>query len=555
MRRPFVALAGLLVISAEATAQQRPNPLKLAPRPTSPAITAADVMTRVYVFADDSMMGRQTGTVYHDKGTNYIARELARLGLQPAGDSGTWFQRLPIVNHDLASSARLVVDGREFQPGRDFLLRDAVDFGARGKALKDNPVVYGGAFGEEGGMISPELAAGKVIVFSLPTGWSANRGLLTQRYLGAAAIVVATLDSVPQEMRTDLQLPSKTMAGVTPRLEVPNYFYTSRAVAAAMLGAPMSSLSVGAAGKTVSATVEYTESPAPGARNVIAVLPGSDPKLRGQYVSIGAHSDHDGIVAPVDHDSLYAFYHVVRPNGADDGDKEATAEDLPRVRALLDSLRKIHQLRRDSIMNGADDDASGSMGLLEVAEAFATAREKPKRSILFIWHVAEEQGMVGSRYFTDNPTVPRDSIVANINIDMIGRGGAADVAGGGPGYLQLIGSRRLSPELGDIVEAEGAKFTPAFRFDYQFDANGHPQQFYCRSDHYMYARYGIPVVFMSTGGHAEYHQVTDEPQYLDYDQLARVSQLVYNVAKVVGDLDHRLAVTGEKPDPNGRCVQ
>lgn len=555
MRRPFFALVGLLVISAGATAQQRPNPLKLAPRPTSPAINAADVMTRVYVFADDSMMGRQTGTVYHDKGTNYIARELARLGLQPAGDSGTWFQRLPIVNHNLASSTRLVVDGHEFQAGRDFLLRDAVDFGARGRALKDHPVVYGGAFSEEGEMITPEMAAGKVVVFSLPAGWSANRGLLTQRYLGAAAIVVASLDSMPQDMRRDLQQPSKTMAGLTPRLEVPNYYYASHAVAEALLGAPLSSLSVGAAGKTVSATVEYTESPAPGARNVIAVLPGSDPNLRGQYVSIGAHSDHEGIVAPVDHDSLYAFYHVVRPNGADDGDKEATAEDVPRVRALLDSLRKVRQARRDSIMNGADDDASGSMGLLEVAEAFATAREKPKRSILFIWHVAEEQGMVGSRYFTDNPTVPRDSIVANINIDMIGRGGARDVAGGGPGYLQLIGSRRLSPELGDIVEAEGAKFTPAFRFDYQFDANNHPQQFYCRSDHYMYARYGIPVVFMSTGGHAEYHQVTDEPQYLDYDQLARVSQLVHNVAKAVADLDHRLVVTGEKPDPNGRCVQ
>ena len=554
MQRTFVALAGLL-LSAPADAQQRPNPLKLAPRPTSPAITAADLMTRVYIFADDSMMGRQTGTVHHDKGTNYIARELARLGLRPGGDSGTYFQRLPIVNRNLAPTTRLIVDGRDFHGGRDFLLRDASDFGARGKELKDVPVVYGGPFGEEARMIAPDQASGRVVVFSVPRGWQANRGLLTQRYLGAAAIVVASLDEMPRDMRAELSLPSTTMAGLNPRLEVPNYYYASQSAAEAMFGAPLSSLSTGSAGKTVTAAVEYTESPAPGARNVIALLPGSDPKLRGQYVSIGAHSDHEGVGAPVDHDSLYAFYHVVRPSGADDGDREAAAEDWPRVRALLDSLRKTRVGRRDSIFNGADDDASGSMGLLEVAEAFATAREKPKRSILFIWHVAEEQGMVGSRYFTDHPTVPRDSIVANINIDMIGRGGSADIAGGGPGYLQLIGSRRLSPELGDIVEAEGRKFTPAFRFDYQFDANGHPQQFYCRSDHYMYARYGIPVVFMSTGGHAEYHQVTDEPQYLDYDQLARVSQLVYNVAKTVGDLDHRLAVQGEKPDPNGRCVQ
>jgi hypothetical protein len=547
--------AGLLVLASSALAQQRPNPLKLAPSPTSGSITREDLMTRVYIFADDSMMGRQTGTVHHDKGTNYIARELARLGLRPGGDSGTYFQRLPIVNRNLTARTRLVVDGREFKPGRDFLLRDAVDFGMRGKPLRDVPAVYGGAFGEAGGMIPPSDVADRVVVFSVPRGWQANRGPLTERYIGAAAIVIASLDSMPAETREELSQPATTMSGMTPRGEVPDYYYVSRAVAEAMLGAPLASATNGAAGRTVSATVEYAESPAPGARNVIAMLPGSDPRLRGQYVAIGAHSDHDGVGAVVDHDSLYAFYHVVRPNGADDGDKPATAEDLPKIRALLDSLRRARSARRDSIYNGADDDASGSMGLLEVAEAFATAREQPKRSILFIWHVAEEQGMVGSRYFTDNPTVPRDSIVANINIDMIGRGGAADVAGGGPGYLQLIGARRLSTELGDIVEAEGRKFNPPFRFDYQFDANGHPQQFYCRSDHYMYARFGIPVVFMSTGGHAEYHQVTDEPQYLDYDQLARVSQLVFNTARTVADLDHRLVVDKPKPDPNGRCVQ
>ena len=554
MRQLTIAV-GLSLLAGSADAQQRSNPMKLAPRPTSAAISPADLMTRVYIFADDSMMGRQSGTVYHDKGTNYIARELARLGLRPGGDSGTYFQRLPIVNRGLTAETRLVVDGRAFMPGRDFVLRDAIDFGRRGRALTNVPVVYGGAFGEAGGMITPEQAAGKVVVFSVPRGWQASRGPLTERYLEAAAIVIASLDSVPPAMREELVKPSTTMAGMTPIGEVPNYFYVTHAVAEAMIGSSLASARRGGAGKTVSASVEYVESPAPGARNVIAILPGGDPQLRGEYVSIGAHSDHEGIGAPVDHDSLYAFYHVVRPNGADDGDKPATDADVPRISALLDSLRRTRSARRDSIYNGADDDASGSMGLLEVAEAFATAREKPKRSILFIWHVAEEQGMVGSRYFTDNPTVPRDSIVANINIDMIGRGGSADVAGGGPGYLQLIGARRLSTELGDIVEAEGKKFVPPFRFDYQFDANGHPQQFYCRSDHYMYARFGIPVVFMSTGGHPEYHQVTDEPQYLDYDQLARVSQLVFNTAKAVADLDHRLVIDKPRPDPNGRCVQ
>ncbi len=555
MNRISLAVVGLLVVPAIVAAQPRQNPAKLAPRPTSGAITPADLMTRVYIFADDSMMGRATGTVYHDKGVEYIARELTRLGLRPGGDSGTFFQRLPLVYRNLAQDVRITVDGREFSAGRDFLVRDARDFGANGRDLQNTTVVYGGVFGDTASMISPTQAAGKVVVFTVPRGWQANRGGLTQRYMDATAIVVASLDSMPPSVRNDLAQPSTTMSGAMPPLQVPSFFYASRAMAESMLGGALGSAAIGAQGKVGTGAMRYTESPTPGSRNVIAILSGSDPALRGQYVAIGAHSDHEGWGEGVDHDSLYAFYHVVRPNGADDGNKPATADDWPRVRAKLDSLRKLRAARVDSIFNGADDDASGSMGLLEVAEAFATARVKPKRSILLVWHVAEEQGLVGSRYFTDNPTVPRDSIVAQINVDMIGRGTPADVAGGGPGYLQLIGSRRLSTELGEIVEAEGKKSTPPFKYDYQFDANGHPQQFYCRSDHYMYARWGIPVVFFSTGGHPEYHQITDEPQYLDYDQLARVSQLVFNTASTVANLGHRLVVDKPKPDPRGECIQ
>jgi Zn-dependent M28 family amino/carboxypeptidase len=218
-------------------------------------------------------------------------------------------------------------------------------------------------------------------------------------------------------------------------------------------------------------------------------------------------------------------------------------------------LRKIRPARLDSIYNGADDDGSGSMALLEIAETLAASPNKPKRSMIFVWHAGEEKGLWGSEYFTDHPTVPRDSIVAQLNIDMIGRGAAQDLEGGGPGYVQLIGSRRLSTELGDIVEAIGKTEPTPFKFDYQFDANGHPQQYYCRSDHYEYARYGIPIVFFSTGGHRDYHQVTDEPQYIDYDQLARVATLVENVALRVANLDHRVVVDKPKPDPRGQCVQ
>jgi hypothetical protein len=160
--------------------------------------------------------------------------------------------------------------------------------------------------------------------------------------------------------------------------------------------------------------------------------------------------------------------------------------------------------------------------------------------------------------------VPRDSIVAELNVDMVGRGGAHDITGsrkdgadihGGPGYVQLIGARRLSTELGDLVERTNVRGKFGLRFDYALDANGHPQNIYCRSDHYMYARYGIPIAFFTTGGHADYHQVTDEPQYIDYRRMATIASLIHATANNVANLDHRVAVDKAKPDPKGNCQQ
>jgi Zn-dependent M28 family amino/carboxypeptidase len=225
------------------------------------------------------------------------------------------------------------------------------------------------------------------------------------------------------------------------------------------------------------------------------------------------------------------------------------------IRVNLDSVRALRPVRRDSINNGADDDGSGSMTVLEVAQAFARGAVKPKRSLLFVWHTGEEKGLLGSRYFADHPTVPRDSIVAQINIDMVGRGGASDLGAGSDRYLQLVGSRRLSTELGDLVETVNKSEATPFTFDYTFDANGHPDNIYCRSDHYNYARYGIPVVFLTTGLHGDYHQVTDEPQYIDYAHMQRIATFVFNLTMQVADLDHRPVVDKPKPDPTAACRQ
>jgi Zn-dependent M28 family amino/carboxypeptidase len=288
--------------------------------------------------------------------------------------------------------------------------------------------------------------------------------------------------------------------------------------------------------------------------------------LKNEYVAIGAHNDHIGFNhSPVDHDSIRAFNMIARVQGADSPrPTSVTSEQSARIRAITDSLHALHGVRRDSINNGADDDGSGSVSVLEIAEALAAAPTRPKRSILFVWHTGEEAGLWGSQHFTDHPTVPRDSIVAQLNMDMVGRGAATDVTGdlkeggfahGGPGYVQLIGSRRLSTELGDLIEQVNQSNRLGLNFDYSQDANGHPQNIYCRSDHYEYARYGIPIVFVTTGGHSDYHQVTDEPQYIDYERMTQVATLVRDAAVRVANLDHRIVVDKAKPDPKGRCVQ
>jgi len=333
------------------------------------------------------------------------------------------------------------------------------------------------------------------------------------------------------------------------------YVYVSAAGARLLLGAPLDSTRVGAVGKTVHGSVAFIETPAP-ARNVVAILPGGDPKVKGEYVAIGAHNDHIGFDnTPADHDSLRAFNDAVRRLELAAPDHRLRPDQVQQIHVNVDSLHRVHPARRDSIYNGADDDGSGTTSVLEIAEAFAGARVKPKRSIIFVWHTGEELGLFGSQYFTDHPTVTRDSIVAQLNMDMVGRGRADDENGGGPGYLQLIGTRRLSTELGDLIETVNKARKQPFTFDYQFDATGHPEQYYCRSDHYMYARYGIPIAFFTTGNHRDYHQVTDEPEYIDYDKLAHVSQFVYDVATAVANLDHRVVVDKPKPDPHGNCVQ
>ena len=540
-------------------------PLKYTGKPTTAPISTADLMTRLYIYADDSLMGRQVGSEYNLKATAYIEREVRRLGLVPAGEAGGYFQNIPLyLNYNDSAGSSLKIGSEALTYGKDYL---PIPRAGRVIPFDGVQVIYGGTNADSTTWPAAEAVTGKVIVLTVPATASPVRGVLysaTSRFAKAAAILVATLDRFPPEVIPQIARSSALRTDTLPNTAPSSILVTSRVVSA--LFGSVEGLKPGAVGKPMAGTVTLREERGPG-RNVVAILPGSDPALKGQFVAIGAHNDHIGFNdEPADHDSVKAYMAVARPQGADSPSGVlVSAEQATRIRTMIDSLRKAHGgARPDSIYNGADDDGSGTVSVLEIAEALSTAPVKPKRSILFVWHTGEEAGLYGSQYFTDNPTVSRDSIVAQLNMDMVGRGGPNDITGeakeggllhGGPGYVQLVGSRRLSTELGDLIEDVNKTNKLGLNFDYSIDANGHPQNIYCRSDHYEYARYGIPVVFFTTGGHADYHQVTDEPQYIDFGRMAQVATLVRDSALRIANLDHRIVVDKPKPDPKGRCVQ
>jgi Zn-dependent M28 family amino/carboxypeptidase len=223
--------------------------------------------------------------------------------------------------------------------------------------------------------------------------------------------------------------------------------------------------------------------------NVVGIVRGTDPALQKTYVAYGAHYDHIGIQAAM--------------NG-------------------------------DSIANGADDDGSGSVTLLAIARAFAQG-PKPKRSLLFVWHVGEEKGLFGSETFTDHPTVPLDSIVAQLNADMIGRNGNDSLYIVGPGAAP----DGQSAVLGAVVDSVNATEAKPFVFDREWDTTTHPERIYYRSDHFNYAKKGIPIVFFTTGLHPQYHQVSDEPALINYEKMARVGRLMYDTGVALGNRETR----------------
>ena len=497
------------------------TPAAVATQRGADQITAAQMRAYLSFIASDEMEGRDTPSRGLDTTAKFIAMNLTRWGFKPAGDSGTFFQRIALRRDRVdAAQTRVEFNGQALTSGDDY-----IPSSANGNTSGQLVFAGNGWFIKSKGIDAYKDidAKGKIaVVFGTPN--ASPRGLRRAdlgkqgedwmstidyaRKQGVAGLIyvpdfqfLANWDRSRQRiMERGSTLPEKFLSqsgtpipSITVSPKVANALFQGEKQNATALfeqlyggtGTPPAPFALTAEKKFTINVVVKNEGV--GTQNVVAVWEGSDPVLKDEYVALGAHYDHVGTGPGV--------------NG-------------------------------DTVFNGADDDGSGTTALLAMAEALARAGPRPKRSVLFVWHCGEEKGLWGSRYFTDYPTVPLDHIVTQINIDMIGRSKKAGDTNPrnanltGPNDVYVIGHNLMSTELGELTESVNKGFLN-IGYDYRYDDPTDPNRFFFRSDHYNYARKGIPIIFFFDGVHEDYHQLGDSPDKIDYDKMERVTRTVY----------------------------
>lgn len=524
--------------------------ISAAERASAERITAARMKEILYFIASDEMAGRDTPSPGLDKTAQYIADQLKQLKLKPAGDKGSFFQRIALSKTAVDSDAtRAQLGERVFKVGEDFAPVGRVG----GEA--DAPLVYAG----HGWVVKSKSinayegldVRGKIVVVSgdgttapeglsvagLPAGdWESPLSYAQKHGARALIVVPGNFErawrfaayritrpyfTVPRlenvaadDDEDDTEAPTQGLATIlASRAMLEALFAGEQMDAAHVLQASASSESPKgfalAPDKRMHLTVKLSTTEAT-TQNVVAVLEGKDANLKNEYVALGAHYDHVG-----------ANGGGCRPVG------------------------------NDSICNGADDDGSGTTALITMAEAFAKG-PRPKRSILFVWHAGEEKGLWGSQYFTRYPTIPLKQIVAQLNIDMIGRSKkAGDVNPAnkmltGPEEVYVVGSTLMSTELQRLSEGVNSAYLD-LKFNYHYDEPNDPERMWSRSDHYNYARRGVPIIFYFDGVHEDYHRPTDSPDKIDYEKMQKVTRTVFILATELANAPRRPVVDKKLP--------
>ncbi|MFL5385136.1 MAG: M20/M25/M40 family metallo-hydrolase [Longimicrobiaceae bacterium] len=487
--RTTVFFSAALALVAGAAPSFAQAPRAAAPTPAAVAaaanvITIDDARARLEFISSDLMRGRNTPSPELNIVASYLVSTYKTLGLQPGGEGGTFLQWYPYPLRRLnAAATRLQVPGVELAAGRDY-------FTAGGTAGElSGGLVY---VGRASAALAPGSLQGRIAVAALPgpgnRDWRLERNRIRNaaRQAGASAVMFVldqpwTADSVARYAAM-AERPGRSL-GTT--LAYPQFLLTQDAAgrlfrAAGMelaqqwqAGAAASFAPVPLGSLTATAALPMQEVDQARAPNVVAILPGSDPVLRNEYVVFSAHMDHVGVGQAVNGDSIY---------------------------------------------NGADDDGSGTTGILEVARAFASMQARPKRSIVFLHVSGEEKGLIGSEWFSEHPTIPLDRIVANVNIDMIGRNNPDSVVVIGKTYSSLGATanavQRAHPELHLTLS----------------DDIWPQERFFFRSDHFNFARKEVPAIFFFSGVHADYHRPSDEVAKIDFDKLTRIARMAFFVA-------------------------
>jgi len=456
-------------------------------------ITEADVRSRINVIADDSMMGRDTPSPGLEMTAAYVADHFKRAGLKPAGDSGTYFQRFPLIRRQLlASQSELQFTGADgTQVTLSFATSVAMLGGGSGATEKSGGLVLLGGELDPAALQAEDFKDRMVVMAldldHLPSNIDAVAGAVIQA--GALAIVVITPDDsagfprrLARQNRVRVSLTGQVHGGGGPLIvQVRESDIVAQAPQAAQTLDELRSATAPVvqilADWQASAVVKDSTLGETSAPNVVAVLEGRDKSLRGSYLVYSAHMDHIGI----------------SPN------------------------------QPDSINNGADDDGSGTVGLMELAEAFGQKKARPMRSVLFVGVSGEEKGLWGSAWFTTHPTVPIDSLVADLNIDMIGRNWKDTIV--------VIG--REHSNLGAILDTVAAAHP---QLDVVPVADMWPEEnLYFRSDHYNFARKGVPILFFTSGLHEDYHKPSDSPDKIEAEKEARLLQLLFYLGEDVAN--------------------
>lgn len=508
----------VLLVTLAACRSGSPRPATTATTSTfSGPVDPAELARDLRALAHDSMRGRETGTRDAQRAAFFIGERLAQLGLEPVGDS-LYYQRVPLVRQIVTPATRIQVVrngvSRPIRVGDEVAPMLSLGEGQPDpRRHVDAELVFAGyaitsrTVGRDDLSSIDLLNKVAVILHGAPPGITGalRDSLNSDNELGlqlarialkqpAGIVILMTPDasklyrqlypSLMRDVRGQFGAATPALAG----LDIPMLLFGEARRGSAFLppGWP-SDDSPQPLGSRLTATIDVRREPFT-AYNVVGRVPGRDPELRSTYVALGAHYDHVGILPPVD---------------------------------------------GDSIANGADDDASGSVALMAIARAMM--RQPSRRSTLFVWHAAEEKGLLGSAYFTTHPTVPMDSIVAMLNADMIGRN-AGD-------RLYVVGPRAapngVSARLGVIVDSVNAMSANPFTFDRSWDVFAHPEQVFQRSDHYNYARRNIPVAFFTSGLHPQYHDAGDSADRIDYHKLRNVTLLMLEVTRAVGNDPNR----------------